>query len=79
MRWEGSLAEARGTEGVLVGWRPDGFRRLDTYRGIKQKVSISRVTGASHFHSEEGNRDMRRRKPKMSPLVLEWSGRCHLS
>lgn len=44
-----------------------------------KKVSILRITRASNFYSEKGNRDMGRRKPKMSPLLLEWNGRCHLS
>ena len=46
---------------------------------LSKKVSILRITRASNFHSEKGNRDMGRRKPKMSPLLLEWNGRCHLS
>lgn len=44
-----------------------------------KKVSILRITRASNFYSEKGNRDMGRRKPKMSPLLLEWNDRCHLS
>lgn len=61
-------------EWVQVGWQPDGFRKMNTYRVIKQKSKYT-VDNKSQYFSllEEGDTNMGRRKPKMSPLVLEWN------
>lgn len=65
-------------EGVLVGWQPDGFRRLDTYRGVKQKSKYIEDNKSPYFSlSKGGDTNMGRRKPKMSPLVLEWNWSYH--